>query len=228
MDVGDRCRFFGRATGLVGLGLAILLCSGCWTSRLTVGQIDPAPVKNIKRIAVLDFKGGGASGAESGASIAGIVQTRLSSLGDFEVIERERIRDLLDEIKRSKGDELDQSTVERFYKLYGVQGIIAGSIIQYTQETRAEYVFPLGNVAYTQTSVAFNLRLVDTTNAKVIYVASGENSLKNKTYLEVAREIVDWSLGPLQEPNAYPPQVGKQLDRPPAEIIRDWKASQKK
>jgi hypothetical protein len=78
-----------------------------------------------------------------------------------------------------------------------------GSIIQYSQEQRFRYVVFLGSVPYSQTSVSFNMRMIDTSNAKAVYLCSGENSEEDQTYLNTAGKIIDLALEPLSSPDMY-------------------------
>lgn len=182
---------------------ALVACSGCATARLNIGQIDATALKGIKRVAVLDFEGGSTEGALSGSAVAGIVQTHLSMAAGMEVVEREKFKALLAEHKLLEEGVIDQDTAQEFRQAHGIDGIIAGSIIQYSQEQRFRWIPLVGLVPYNQTSVSFNLRVVDTSNARAIYVCSGENSEENKTYLEVAGKIVDLALEPLKHPDSF-------------------------
>jgi len=192
--------------------LSAFVCSGCaTTAELAIGQIDPTAIKGLRRLAILDFTGGGSGGAMTGAAVSGIVQTHLSMMPGFEVIEREKFKTLLAENELLKEGVLDENTVQDFRKAYGIDGIIAGSIIQYNQEQRFKSVPFVGAVPYNQTSVSFNMRVVDTSNAKAIYLCSGENSESDKTYLETARKIVQLALEPIRDPTKY--EVGQTIKK---------------
>lgn len=196
-----------RRRGRLATVSTMLACaafsSGCATATLSIGQLDSTAVKGIKRVAVLDFEGGGAEGAMTGSAVAGIVQTRLTMMPGFEVIEREKFKALLAEHELLAEGVIDEDTVQEFRKSHGIDGIIAGSIIQYGQEQRSRYIFPLGAMPYSQTSVSFNMRVIDTSNAKAVYLCSAENSEENRTYLDTAGKIVDLALEPLRRPNLY-------------------------
>ena len=157
----------------------------------------------MKRLAVLDFAGGGAEGALTGSAVAGMVQTHLSVKRGFEVVEREKFGELLAEHKLLKEGVIDEDTAQEFRKAHGIDGIITGSIIQYSREQRFQFIPLVGPVPYNQTSVAFNLRLIDTSNAQATYLCTGENSEKNKTYMEVAGKVVNLALEPLIQPDAF-------------------------
>lgn len=193
----------GRLTTVLLILISAGLWSGCTTATLSIGQLDSTAVKGIKRVAVLDFEGGGAEGAMTGSAVAGIVQTKLSMMPGYEVIEREKFKALLAEHELLAQGVIDEDTVQEFRKSHGIDGIIAGSIIQYGQEQRSRYIFLLGAVPYNQTSVSFNMRVIDTSNAKAVYLCSAENSEENKTYLDTAGKIVDLALDPLRRPNLY-------------------------
>ena len=104
----------------------------------------------------------------TGSAVAGIIQTQLSMMSGCEVVEREKFKALLAEHELLKEGVIDEDTVQEFRKAHGIDGILAGSIIQYSREQRFRH-FPLvGIVPYNQTSVSFNMRVIDTSNAKAV------------------------------------------------------------
>ena len=154
-----RNQTWNAVLGLVGL--MVVAGSGCTTATISIGQINPEALKGMKRLAVLDFAGGGAEGALTGSAVAGMVQTHLSVKRGFEVVEREKFGELLAEHKLLKEGVIDEDTAQEFRKAHGIDGIITGSIIQYSREQRFQFIPLVGPVPYNQTSVAFNLRLIE-------------------------------------------------------------------
>lgn len=137
----------------------------------------------IKRIAVLNFDG------EKGGAAADIFILELMRKG-FDVMERSRFESVLKEQNLGVSGLLEPSTAKSIGKIFGVDAIVAGSILQYLPAQKRTVFFSLGDtvvitpglyvvergdnyvIYLTDAEVGISARMIDVETGSIVWVAS--------------------------------------------------------
>jgi len=92
-------------------------------------------VSDIKRIAVVDFQGP----KQSGNAIAALFTDKLWKTQYFQMVEREKIEQVLEEHAFNMSGAVDDATIVEFGKILGVDAIVVGNVSSYTtRDTRGK------------------------------------------------------------------------------------------
>ena len=169
---------FGRKNkkNLIGLMLAVLLlalpCAAWAKPRLSVRAFedrtqekdDPAPA----------------------AAIMDMMVTELDKAGIFDLIERERLDYLAQELKLAQEGLLDPETAPQIGKLKGVQYTMTGAITLFYYNEKGT-VIPIIHQGNAKTAyVMLELRVIDNTTGQIVYSAEQLGTAK--------RELKGWGL----------------------------------
>lgn len=168
------------------------------TSMLTLSLntlIQPAhskPAQNLiaqndqerVRLAVMDFDYSSLSNPSylnliegSGRGVSEIIVNELVTSGNYRVIERSRIQDVLNEQNFGASGRVDNSTAAEIGRLLGVELIMVGSITQFDLQDRNTGFGFLGFGFGNQTKkalVTINSRLINTTTGEIVMSAEGK------------------------------------------------------
>jgi curli biogenesis system outer membrane secretion channel CsgG len=124
-----------------------------------------------------------AGGKVPAAAITEMMTTELYNSGLFNLIEREKLDYVTDEIMLGQSGLVDPSTAPEFGKIKGAQYSMTGAITQYFYNTSGGVVpVPgggagmLSNTAY----VTLDIRIIDNTTSEVVYAAV-EQGASNQT-----------------------------------------------
>ena len=106
----------------------IILAFGC-SKKVLLNVTKPAryDVSDLKRIAIVDFKGPRRVGQTVGQKF----QDRLWKTQYFSILERQELRQILDEHALQMSGVVDDSTAVEFGKILGVDGIVFGDVFTY-------------------------------------------------------------------------------------------------
>jgi curli biogenesis system outer membrane secretion channel CsgG len=151
---------------------------------------------HVSRVAVLPFTDGpGSAGLNSGNAVAGLVVERLAQAGKYRLVERGKLRAILDEQDLQATDLVDPATAAQIGKLAGVDAVITGSVSEYDKEKTVVYIYVVPVISWRYTAGA-TVRLVDVENADVIYAHSASVA-SGKNYTEAGQQAVARLLEPL-------------------------------
>ncbi len=119
------------AAKLAFLGIVFFVIS-CGSTRVPVEVVKPARINmhGIHSVAVTDFEGPG----ESGKLVTSILNTKLLNSNFYEVLERQKLQDIMQEYKLSMSGLVDPSHAKEVGKMLGVDGIITGEVTAYSVE----------------------------------------------------------------------------------------------
>lgn len=137
------------------------------------------------RIAILEFEDKSGAGAP-GEAVADMLTTELFNTGDFTILERQRIDDILSEQGLASDGYVDGATGAGMGKLLGVDFLISGAITQFTTETAGGVVpLPLGSfggvAVGTHTAyVTLDVRAINSTTGEIL-LAAREQGAANAT-----------------------------------------------
>jgi curli biogenesis system outer membrane secretion channel CsgG len=171
----------------------ILLLLGLVLSLGVVFSVHGAPPNDRLRVAIIPFDDGSIQGRERwwdrhwevGRGVADELVTALFNTGKFRLIEREQIQKVLDEQHLSYSERLDSRTAARLGKILGVQVLIMGKVTEFTTDsTGASFFTPRGlgfGIKANTARVTLDARMVDTTSAEIIAIATGQGEKKQTT-----------------------------------------------
>lgn len=180
---------FALLTGLVGCGPE--------TSNIRY-QERLATVKKVAVLPFVDAPGDQAKG--SGSIVVNAVVRALLQCEDIQVIERSRIRSVIDERKFQRAQLSDPSVASKIGKLAGADLVFLGEVTQY--EAQQEYghvgvsVITGGGTERTH-RVGLSVRAVDVKDGRIIYAELGQG-VDKKGYSQAAKLAADEVLRPLQ------------------------------
>ena len=149
-----------------------------------------------KRVAIMDFdyatvQSGVAAifgtNMDVGKGISDLLVDRLVTTGVYSVIERKALDKILAEQNFSNSDRADANSAAKIARILGVDAIIIGSITQFGRDDQSTSVgggaiggvtrrFGIGGVQRKEAKavVVVNARLIDTSTAEILAVASGK------------------------------------------------------
>ncbi len=121
-----------RVAFLLSILAVFGLLTSCGPSRVPVEVVKPARVDlhGIRRVAVTEFSGPG----NSGQLAANILNSKLLNSGYFEVLERQKLKDIMQEYQLSMSGVVDPEKAKQVGKMLGVDGIITGVVTAYSVE----------------------------------------------------------------------------------------------
>ena len=106
------------------------------------GEVEP----NTVAVVPMEYQGGEEKYQPLGRGLAEMFTTDLANVGRLKVVERVRLQAILDELKLSRSEYVDQSTAPRVGKLLGAGRVVGGSyLVTEGEELRLQVT--LANVA---------------------------------------------------------------------------------
>lgn len=120
-----------RYTFFVVFLFEIYVC-GCASNRVTISMTRPPEVdmSRYKRIAVADFRGREGSGSLA----AYLLVSRIFESKAFDVVERQRMENILNEHSLNMSGAVDDSTAKQIGNILGVDALIFGEVATYEVE----------------------------------------------------------------------------------------------
>jgi len=142
-----------------------------WDDRY-LQQVD-APVRPV--VAVLPFDAAGAAAAGS-LSIGDMLATSLFKMGRFELVERQKISNVLSEQKLKLSGAIDDAIrVAEVGKLLGAEAVVYGAVSSATQQRFDKFAYDV-----IRTEVRLDLKAANTTTGKLVISesATGRSEVK--------------------------------------------------
>ena len=135
------------------------------------------------RVAVLEFKNKAPNGWwHVGTAAQDILISELVKKGNYTVIDRERLSEILQEKNLSVSGDIDPKTAVKAGKLLGVEYVIAGSVTEFGSVKSGASTGWLGrgipnvNVGTTKFTAAIDARAISTTTGEVIWADTARES----------------------------------------------------
>jgi len=184
---------------LINLLVASLFLTGCATTKVKFQRLDRAyrDIRGVKRVAVLDFQSYGGR-PESGRAASDLLISGLLEPGFYEIVERSRINEVIQEHKFNLSGMVSDATIRRMGRILGVDAVIFGTVSGYDVETSRGrtlatpgyydeetgiYVPPTyRNYTMKSGSVAVNYRMIDIETGRVIAAKSISRDFSKKRY----------------------------------------------
>jgi curli biogenesis system outer membrane secretion channel CsgG len=182
MVVKSLIKYFGKKSLRVSVSLWLILVfvSGCVTNMAVKPGYD---FSKVRRIAVINFDG------EQGGAAADIFILELMRKG-FDVAERSKLESVLKEQDLGISGRVEPSTAKSIGKIFGVDAIITGSIVQYLPAQKRTVFFSLGDtvvitpglyvvergdnyvIYMTDAEIGISARMIDVETGSIVWVAS--------------------------------------------------------
>ena len=144
--------------------LFFLLAAGC-SAPLSNFNVSPAQIKNVSCVAVLPFQNS-SQNANAGKILSDIVSIKVMSIGDFSVMTRPDVQDILSARGILFKNGISVSDAPAIGKILGVQAVFAGEVTSYpSTENRG------GNG---NDSVGFKLYFIDVSSGNVLWSGKGD------------------------------------------------------
>lgn len=153
-------------------GLVILLLAGFATN--SAAQDRP-------RVAVLDFenRSGWWTGFLEGGA-ADVITTKLVESGNFTVVDRSRMADILAEQNLQMTGAVDPATAGQLGRILGVEYLVAGSLTSFSIDRKGGSLSRLigrsVSASIIEASVTMNVRMINTENAAIVAAADADGS----------------------------------------------------
>jgi len=114
------------------LFIYLFLLAGCGPTMLQIPIRKPAKVdvQGIRKIAIVDFRGANGSGQLA----ASLLTTDLLSDGFYQIFERTKVDQIMQEHKLAMSGIVDESSAKQVGLLLGVDGLIFGQVVTYKFE----------------------------------------------------------------------------------------------
>lgn len=112
-------------------------------------------------------------GDRLGEAAADELATQLVQTGQFSVIERRQLQDVLAEQDLGQMGVVNPATAAQLGQVLGVQLVLVGSITKFSIDTKSGGIGPFA-ASYSEAESAVDVRLVNTTTAEIMSVAEGE------------------------------------------------------
>ena len=133
------------------------------------------------RVAVRTFEDKTEDGNAPAGAVMDMMVTELSKAGVFDLMERERLDYIADEIKLGQSGLMDPETAPKVGKIKGVQYTMMGSITHYHYyEKGSGFAIPiLGHAAIAKTAyVVLDIRIVDNSTGAIVYASNETGEAK--------------------------------------------------
>lgn len=140
--------------------------------------IIPFPAEAKPRLAVRAFDNK-TSGNVPASAITEMMTTELFNAGLFDLLEREKMDYIADEIKLGQSGLMDMETAPELGKVKGAQYMMTGAVTQYYYNASGGAVILPGvgaAVASRTGYVVLDIRIIDNTTGQVVYAASQEGA----------------------------------------------------
>jgi curli biogenesis system outer membrane secretion channel CsgG len=152
--------------------------------RIAVMNLDVSPDAKQKAAQQLGVQN------DLGATFADLIITKLSTDGKFILFERSALDKIIKEQNLSNSDRADQNTAVKLGKIAGVDGIVIGSVTQYSGEVVVntnqggnigKFHIPGSQSSVRTVTVGLTARLIDTSTGLILASAVGTGTAKQNT-----------------------------------------------
>ncbi|MCL1875453.1 MAG: CsgG/HfaB family protein [Synergistaceae bacterium] len=149
---------------------------------LICGSATAAPMFERPRLAVREFQNK-TDGRVPTAAITEMMTTELFKTGLFNLVERERLDYIADEIRLGQSGLVDQSTAPEVGRIKGAEYTITGAVTLYYYNSGGGVVYlhgVAGGLLSRTAYVTLDIRIIDNTTSEVVYAAV-EQGASNQT-----------------------------------------------
>ena len=163
----------------------IVLLSGCYsTSNLNLKNIPETPYDNRLVIAVIDFqnKSGDPDNDKLMKGISGTMLSELQNSKHFRLIERQKLKSILEELSLSLTGLINPDKAKKIGKLLGVDALLFGSLSSVKYAKNKQTVF----IAWTEgqkVEISLDARLVNVKTGEILAASKSSSYVKQRNWV---------------------------------------------
>lgn len=157
-----------------------------------------------KRIAVLDFEGNEKLEGKVDLKLSDMLITSLAQTGKFDLIERTKIDNVINEQKLGMSGLIDESTAAEMGRILGAEYVVFGTITSATQQSFDKFGYELVVI-----EVVIDVRAVDTNTGKILLAERSVGKSENKIIKSSQGTVVS---GAIDYNSAYASAARKSID----------------
>jgi hypothetical protein len=156
---------------------------------LAADRSSPRP-----RLAVLPFTASDRVKAATDFQIGDVLTTTLFKTGRFDLVERDRLREILEEQRLGRSGLVDEGTAAQIGKLVGAEAVVFGVLSSATQQKYDKFSYDL-----VRTEVRIDARAVDTATGQLIFTESAEGASETKIVTDARGTVIAGAVDPKSE-----------------------------
>jgi hypothetical protein len=126
--------------------------------------------------------------------IGDVLTTTLFKSGRFELVERDRLKEILKEQRLGQSGLVDESTAAQIGKLVGAEAVVFGVLSSATQQKFDKFSYDL-----IRTEVRIDARAVDTATGRLIFTEAAEGFSETKVVTDSRGTIISGAVDPKSE-----------------------------
>ena len=163
----------------------IVLLSGCYSiSKLNLKNIPETPYDKRLVIAVVDFqnKSGDPDNDKLMKGISGTILSELQNSKHFRLIERQKLKSILDELSLSLTGLINPDKAKKIGKLLGVDALLFGNLSSVKYSKNKQTVF----IAWTEghkVEVSLDARLVNVKTGEILAASKSSSYVKQRNWV---------------------------------------------
>jgi len=146
------------------------------------------------RLAVLPFSANDRGNVATDFQIGDVLTTTLFKTGRFELVERDRLKEILKEQRLGRSGLVDESTAAQIGKLAGAEAVVFGVLSSATQQTYDKFSYDL-----IRTEVRIDARAVDAATGQLIFTESAEGASETKVVTDARGTVIAGAVDPKSE-----------------------------
>jgi curli biogenesis system outer membrane secretion channel CsgG len=146
------------------------------------GSVFAARISERPRLAVREFQNK-TEGSIPAAAITEMMTTELFKIGLFNLVERERLDYIADEIRLGQSGLVEESTAPELGRIKGAQYTMTGAVTLYYYNSGGGVVYlpgVVGGLLSRTAYVTLDIRIIDNSTSEVVYAAV-EQGASNQT-----------------------------------------------
>jgi len=145
-------------------------------------------------LAVLPFGATDRVKATTDFRIGDVLTTTLFKTGRFDLIERDRLDEILKEQRLGRSGLVDENTAARIGKLVGAEAVVFGVLSSATQQRFDKFSYDL-----IRTEVRVDARAVETATGRLIFTESAEGASETKVITDARGTVISGAVDPKSE-----------------------------
>jgi hypothetical protein len=146
------------------------------------------------RLAVLPFSASDRVKVATDFQIGDVLTTTLFKTGRFDLVERDRLKEILKEQRLGRSGLVDEGTAAQIGKLVGAEAVVFGVLSSATQQTYDKFSYDL-----VRTEVRIDARAVDTATGRLIFTESAEGASETKIVTDARGTVIAGAVDPKSE-----------------------------
>ena len=164
--------------------MSVLLVIGCYsTSKLTLTPVPEIPFGQRLLLGVIDFqnKSGDADNDALIEGVTGTIVDELKSTARFRLVERQRLKSILNELQLDMVGLIDDDEVRKVGKMLGVDALLFGNLsaVKHSQSKQSAFI---ARTEGTMSEVSLDARIVDVETGEIYASSKASSHVKHRNW----------------------------------------------